>query len=94
MRKVTVTFDEDGYDGGWRSLVNELASRLGTVAHDAEDGTWELDQARILTAIIKAAENERDIYAIAASNARTWDEIGAAVGTSRQAAHKRFSPRC
>lgn len=89
-RKITLTVD-DGYDRSWRVLVNDLASALSEdVPTDAPDEGWMLDQVRVLTALIKAAESERDMYAITAASHRTWEEIGEAMGTSRQAAHKRY----
>lgn len=89
MRKITVTLDDE-YDASWRGLVNELAARLGTVPTDTPDEGWMLEQISVLTKFIKAAENERDMYAVAAAPHRTWDEIGTAMGISRQAAHKRY----
>lgn len=89
MRKITLDLDEQ-YDAKWRLLIGGLAKQLGAVSIDQPEEGWMLDQVRVLTALIKAAEEERDMYAITAAERRTWEEIGAAMGTSRQAAYKRY----
>ncbi len=59
------------------------------------DGDWKSDPLRVIGGIRKGArtldEWQQKAVAAAREQGRSWEEIGAACGVSRQAAWERFS---
>lgn len=80
MAEHTVTLDTRN---GLPSLIGDLASILG------EPST--IGEVQQLSRIIEAAEQELGLKVRdAVRMGHTWQQIGDALGVSRQAAHKRF----
>jgi hypothetical protein len=59
------------------------------------DGDWQSDPLRVISGIREGARNldewEQKAVAVAREQGRSWEEIGAACGVTRQAAWERFS---
>jgi hypothetical protein len=96
MRKIDLTLDET-HDKSLRGLVAELSSSLvpdGWAIIKTENGDpterWSLAKLPVLATLSQAIQDEIDMHAIAAAKGATWQEIGDALGISRQAAHKRY----
>jgi len=59
------------------------------------DGDWESDPLRVIAGIREGARNlddwQQKAVAVAREQGRSWEEIGAACGVTRQAAWERFA---
>lgn len=80
--------------------INEAADRFAALAERLEPAEAEADNLedlrRIATAsdAIQAGEAElREAVALARAHGRSWNQIGIALGVSRQAARQRFAER-
>ena len=84
--------DEDEYTVDFRRYIGQWLGDLGSVYADHladERDATDLDTLAALSAMSKVIDEQ--IGRIARNTDATWQQIGDVLGTSRQAAHKRFS---
>lgn len=66
------------------TLINDLAAQMCDPADD-------LAMLEVLGKLAAGVESNIGLFARSAAKTATWQEVGDALGISRQAAHKRFS---
>lgn len=74
----------------------ELIRRFGEVAEEAGAGSWT--PVWVLAGMTAAAETLRERVAgqvvLARDHGVSWEDIGKALGVSRQAVQKKYGPAC